>query len=135
MAFLVLLTPWVTGTKKKILVVEDNDDCRELLAVVIARLGYEVLEATTGFEALARALTTRPDLIMMDLSMPDMDGDESMVRLKANPATSDIPIIVNTAWRVGERAKKAFTAGAAETLYKPFDLTRLSGLLSKYLGT
>jgi CheY-like chemotaxis protein len=67
--------------------------------------------------------------------MPDMDGDEAMVRLKANPATSDIPIIVNTAWRVGERAKKAFTAGAAETLYKPFDLTRLSGLLSKYLGT
>jgi CheY-like chemotaxis protein len=131
----VLLPTWVTLIKKKILVVEDNDDCRELLVLAIARLGYEVLEATTGFEALARALTTRPDLIMMDLSMPDMDGDEAMVRLKANPATSDIPIIVNTAWRVGERAKKAFTAGAAEILYKPFELARLSEMLIRHLGT
>jgi CheY-like chemotaxis protein len=59
---------------------------------------------------------------MIGLSMPGIDGDEAMVRLKADPATSDIPIIVNTAWRVGERAKKAFTAGTAEILYKPLTL-------------
>ncbi|HZA52766.1 MAG TPA: response regulator [Candidatus Udaeobacter sp.] len=81
--------------KRKILIVEDNDDCRELLAMCIKRLGYEVCEAVTGIEAIEQASAMHPDLIMMDLNLPEMSGAKATALLKANPGTTDIPVIVN----------------------------------------
>jgi len=119
---------------KKILVVEDNDNCRELLALFIKRLGYEVVEAATGLQAIERACAVHPDLIMMDIGLPGMAGDEAMVCLKANPATQEIFVIINTAFATGPQTKRALDAGAAEILHKPFPLAMLCDVLSKYLS-
>src|SRR5439155_2166264 len=83
---------------KKILVVEDNDDCRELFARFVKSLGYKVFEAATGIEAIDRASAINPDLIIMDLRMPGMDGGETTARLKMSPSTKDIPVLINTAY-------------------------------------
>jgi CheY-like chemotaxis protein len=127
---------WIPMAKatKKILVVEDNDNCRELLALFIKRLGYEVFEATTGLQAIERASAVHPDLIMIDLGLPEMTGDEATACLKANPATRKIPVIVNTAYASGPQRRRALDSGAAEIMQKPFHLTILDDVLRKYLS-
>jgi CheY-like chemotaxis protein len=87
--------------KQKILIVEDNADGRELFALYIRRLGYDVFEAATGLEALDQAHAVHPDLILMDLALPKMPGYEATALLKADPSTRDIPVIVNTACHKG----------------------------------
>jgi PleD family two-component response regulator len=82
LASLVLLPPYMRNTAKKILIADENDACRESLGVSIKGLGYEVFEAATGQEALDKASSIHPDLIMMDLRLPGMNGDEATVRLK-----------------------------------------------------
>lgn len=120
--------------KKKILIVEDNADCRELLTLLIKKqFGYEVVEAATGFAALDQACATHPDLILMDLGLPGITGDEATTRLKANPSTREIPVIINTAFPDGSLTNRALAAGAAEIMYKPFDLVVLRDVLRKYL--
>jgi CheY-like chemotaxis protein len=120
-------------TRKKILIVEDNRDCRELQACFIERLGYEVFEADTGVAAIEKALTNQPDLILMDLAMPKMDGEEAMRRLKAHPATRHIPIIVCTAFAAGSHIDEALSAGAAGILHTPFKFADLDGLFRKHM--
>ena len=129
-----LLPVCMAKATKKILVVEDNDNCRELLALFIKRLGYEVVEAATGLQAIERACAVHPDLIMMDIGLPGMAGDEATACLKANPATQEIPVIINTAFATGPQTKRALDAGAAEILHKPFPLAMLCDVLSKYLS-
>jgi CheY-like chemotaxis protein len=119
---------------KKILVVEDNDNCRELLTLLIQRLGYEVFEAATGREAIEQASSVCPDLIMMDLGLPEMTGDKATACLKANPFTKEIPVVINTAFARGPQTKRALEAGAAEVLHKPFSVTTLRDLLWRYLS-
>ncbi|HEY7323163.1 MAG TPA: response regulator [Candidatus Binatia bacterium] len=136
MALLVLLTGYMAnGAAKKILLVDDNDDVRGLLALFIKNLGYKVFEAATGSEAINRASTLHPDLIMMDLALPGMSGDEATICLKANPATRDIPVLISTAYAAGVDTERALHAGAAEILVKPLDLARLREVLSRYLPT
>ena len=122
---------------KKILIVDENDDCREALGASIKSLGYEVFEAATGPEAVDKASSTRPDLIMMDLRLPGMSGDEATVRLKKNLSTRHIPVVISTAWttvcNIGDRVDHALQAGAEEILYKPFHMTMLRDVLRKYL--
>ena len=120
---------------KKILVVEDNDDCRELLARFIKGIGYEVVEAVTGLQGVHLACRVRPDLILMDLGLPTLTGDEAIARIKANQATRDIPVVINTAWVIGDRCKRALEAGAAEVLHKPVEFSELHRVLKKYLET
>ena len=105
--------------KKKILIVEDIADCRELLTIFLRRSGYEIAEASTGLEAVEQARATRPDLIIMDLGLPGINGDEATARLKADPATRDIPVIINTAFHKGAMVDHALAVGAAEVLHKP----------------
>jgi two-component system cell cycle response regulator DivK len=119
---------------KKVLVVEDNDDCRELLVLVIQRLGYEVFEAGTGLHAVDRAAAIHPDLIMMDLLLPGMNGDQATACLKARPSTRDIPVVINTAYVANDETERALNAGAAEILHKPLDLSTLPAVLKKYLN-
>jgi CheY-like chemotaxis protein len=134
MAPLMLRPGRVAKSTKKILLVEDNGDIRELLALLIKRLGYKLFEAATGLEAIDRASAVQPDLIMMDLRLPEMNGDEATARLKANPSTRDIPVLITTAYVAGINTRRALDAGAAEILYKPIDLTTLHNVLRRYLS-
>ena len=92
--------------KKRILLVEDSD-YRELVAFLLKRSGYDVAEATTGLAALEQANATRPDLIIMDLGLPGIMGDEATARLKADSSTRDIPVIVCTAFRKGALVERS----------------------------
>jgi two-component system, cell cycle response regulator DivK len=125
------------STAKKILIVDENNACRESLGGLIKGLGHEVLEAATGPEAIDKASSLHPDLIMMDLRLPGMNGDEATARLKKNLSTRNIPVLISTAWttacNVGDRVDRALEAGAEEILYKPFHTTMLRDVLRTYL--
>jgi CheY-like chemotaxis protein len=122
--------------KKRILIVEDNSHCRELLALWLRRSGYEVAEATTGLAAIDQARATQPELIIMDLGLPGITGDEATARLKADPSTRDIPVIVNTAFPKGAPlVKRAIAVGAAEILYKPTNLKALEEVVRRCLSS
>ena len=122
---------------KKILIVDSNDGFRESLRAFIQDMGHEVFEAATGQEALEKACSMHPDLIMMDVRLPGMNGDEVTARLKRNMSTRNIPVVINTAWtmacNVEERIHRALNAGAEEILYKPFQLPMLRDVLRTYL--
>ena len=122
------------NTAKKILIVDENDACRESLGVSIKGLGYEVFEATTGPEAIDKASSVHPDLIMMDLRLPEMNGAEATASLKANPSTKDIPLLVITASGASTDRRRALDAGAAEILLKPLDVNTLGNVLRRYLS-
>jgi CheY-like chemotaxis protein len=109
----------------KILLVEDNEMSRDMLARRLERRGYQMVLATDGQQGLTMAATERPDLILMDMSLPVLDGWEATRRLKAEAATQRIPIIALTAHAmVGER-EKSFAAGCDDYDTKPVDLPRL----------
>jgi CheY-like chemotaxis protein len=119
--------------KKRILIVEDNSESRELLALILRRSGYDIAEAATGLDAIDQAHATRPDLIIMDLGLPEITGDEATARLKADPSTRDIPVIVNTAFPKGAPpVERALAVGAAEILYKPTNLKALLEVVHRY---
>jgi two-component system, cell cycle response regulator DivK len=120
---------------KKILVVEDNCDLRELLIRILTHFGYETIGAGSGTEAINQASVAHPDIILMDIYLPEMTGDEITARLKANPATRDIPVVFTTAFLVEVLKDRAPFTGAAEILQKPFSLTTLREILDKYLST
>ena len=121
------------STRKKILIVEDNEDCRELQTVVVRRLGYKVIEANNGAAAIKEALAEKPDLILMDLSMPKMSGEDAIVQLKNLPSTREIPVIICTAYDADPRVNRAIVAGAVEVLHKPFKYSDLEHLLRKHI--
>jgi CheY-like chemotaxis protein len=119
---------------KKVLVVEDDKDCRELLVMIIGRLGYEVIEATTGLDGIYHASTLQPDLIFMDVALPGTTGLEATRHLKTHQSTQRIPIVINTAHADDSVMKQALEAGAAEVLHKPFSLLTLHDVLKRYLS-
>ncbi|HXV82674.1 MAG TPA: response regulator [Candidatus Binatia bacterium] len=113
---------------------EDDNDFGELLAMLLNRFGYDVIQIGSGIAAINHASEKHPDLILMDIGLPEITGDEITARLTANPATRDIPVIVITAFLEPGVTKRALDAGAAEILRKPFSLTRLRGILDRYLS-
>jgi CheY-like chemotaxis protein len=119
--------------KPKILIVEDNTDTRELFSLVLKRGGFDVIEATTGLDAIESTRANLPDLILMDLMMPKMSGDEATVQLKTDPATRHIPIILCTAALKSEAIDRAMAAGAAKILHKPIGLKTLSEEMLEFL--
>jgi len=121
-------------SKNKILIVEDDSDCRELFKFYFRQSGYETVEAATGFEAISLARVTRPDLILMDLGMPAMTGDQATARLKADPSTRDIPVIVTTAFSYGPLIDLAIRAGADEIMHKPLQLKSLRLAMQRHLS-
>jgi two-component system, cell cycle response regulator DivK len=114
--------------------VEDNNDCRGLFIQLVNRLGYDTIEAISGTGAINLASKLHPDLILMDLNLPEMSGEEAIAHLKANPSTKDIPVIINTGFHEGIYTNPALWAGAEEVLEKPFSLTTLRELLGRYLS-
>jgi two-component system cell cycle response regulator DivK len=134
-ALVVQNTDFMRGITNRVLIVEDNDDWRSLLGLFIQRLGYEVFEATTGIEAIDRATAVHPDLILMDLSLPEMSGHEATAYLKTQAATRDIPVVVQTAHAISDHKDRALEAGATEVLHKPVDFITLHEVLRKYLSS
>ena len=120
--------------KKKILIVNDNSDLRKLLALVLKNSDYDTVEAATGFEALKQARAIQPNLILLDLVMPVVSGDEVTTWLKADPLTRHIPVIVTTAFLHGPLVDRAIACGAAEILYKPFHLKSLHVVMQRHLS-
>jgi CheY-like chemotaxis protein len=111
----------------RILLVEDNEANRDMLTRRLTKRGYEVvpaIDATEGFACIAAA---RPDVILMDVDLPGIDGWEATRRLKADPATQAIPVIVLTAHAMNEHREKSLAAGGDDYDTKPIDLARLLG--------
>lgn len=108
-----------------ILLVEDNELNRDMLSRRLERKGYKVSVAVDGAEGVAQALALKPNLVLMDLSLPVMDGWEAIRRLKAHPETAGIPVIALTAHARAEDEKTARDAGADDFDTKPVDLNRL----------
>ena len=110
----------------KILLVDDNEMHRDLLASHLASSGYEVIFGADGAEGVAAALRESPDLILMDMNLPVMDGWEATRAIKANVVTASIPIIAVTARAMARDREEAFQAGCDDYQTKPVDLTQLS---------
>jgi CheY-like chemotaxis protein len=121
--------------KKKVLVVEDNPDWRQMLKTIVQRAGYDVLVATTGIEAIEKASMAQPDLILMDIGLPVMNGSEATEVIKANAATQAIPVVIQTAYGYSALTERAVKAGAAEVLQKPFPMAEIMRVLRQYLST
>jgi two-component system, cell cycle response regulator DivK len=109
----------------RILLVEDNELNRDMLARRLQRRGYEVSVAVDGGEGLALAQAEMPDLILMDMSLPVVDGWEAARRLKADPATRTIPVIALTAHAMAEDRDKALAAGCDDYDTKPVEIARI----------
>ncbi|HWA09318.1 MAG TPA: response regulator [Opitutaceae bacterium] len=109
----------------KILLVEDNEMNRDMLGRRLEKRGYQIAIAADGPTGLALARSGKPDLILMDMSLPGIDGWEASRQLKADPATAGIPIIALTAHAMAEDREKALAAGCNEYETKPVELTSL----------
>ena len=118
---------------KRILVVEDQEDNRRIVRDLLSASGYQLVEATTGEEGLKLAASEKPDLILMDIQLPGMDGYEVTRRIKANPELNPIPIIVVTSYALSGDDKKAFDAGCNGYVTKPFSPRVLLAKIREFL--
>ena len=118
---------------KSILVVEDQADNRRILRDLLTSVGYEILEAVTGDEGVTLAITQRPDLILMDVQLPGIDGYEATRRIKADPALRHIPIIAVTSYALSGDDAQAFAAGCDAYVAKPFSTRALLAKVRAYL--
>ncbi|MGD8372054.1 MAG: response regulator [Syntrophobacterales bacterium] len=118
---------------KLILVVEDQEDNRRIMRDLLSSVGYEVIEAVTGEDGVAAADTHRPDLILMDIQLPGLDGYEATRQIKANPDLKHIPIIVVTSYALSGDDVKAFEAGCDDYVSKPFSPRELLAKIREYV--
>lgn len=117
-----------------VLVVEDDRDVREVLRVTLEIAGYRVIEADNGVDGLDAAGRYEPDAILMDMSMPLMDGCQVTRLIRQNPRLAAIPIIACTAYNRWEWRGKSILAGCTDFLAKPVEPRKLIAMLSRYLG-
>ncbi len=118
---------------KKILIVDDNQDSRELVVKILKTRGYQTIEAVDGEEALEKAMAERPDLILMDRSIPKIDGYEVTKRLKSQEEFKDILIVALTAHAMRGDREKALEAGCEGYISKPINVRELPKLIRSYL--
>ncbi len=121
--------------KKKILFIEDEPDQIRMISLRLEKSGYEVISSLEGEQGLKKAAAEKPDLILLDVIMPGMDGFEVARRLRKNPVTKHIPIIFTTAAGMDDVEQQCFTAGADDCIRKPYDsadlLRKIKRLLEK----
>jgi CheY-like chemotaxis protein len=110
----------------KILIVDDNRDVREVLQCQLKMLGYLVISAENGYVAIEKAIAEQPDLILMDIMMPEMDGWQASRAVRANPDTKDIPILAATAMCRRADLNACLEAGCNGYIVKPFTMTELA---------
>ena len=121
-------------TVATILLVEDNEMNRDMLSRRLERAGYRVVLAVDGIRGIAAARTVAPDLVLMDMSLPEIDGWEASRQLKQDPATSRIPIIALTAHAMHSDRDKALQAGCDDYDTKPVDFARLLEKMTSILA-
>ena len=128
-------SPLLTEIMARILLVEDNEMNRDMLSRRLERKGHQVTIAVDGQQALDLAAAEKPDLILMDMSLPVVDGWEATRRLKANGQTKLIPVIALTAHAMAEDERKAREAGCNDYDTKPVEFPRLLGKIEALLGS
>jgi two-component system, sensor histidine kinase len=118
---------------KNILVVEDNEDLRQMFASILRFFGYQISEAGTGSEAIEKAVFAKPNLILLDLSLPDMNGIDVARAIKNNRLTTDIPIIACSAYSTGEEMEEALRVGIVAYLQKPIPVALIKAKIEKFI--
>jgi two-component system, cell cycle response regulator DivK len=116
------------------MVVEDQPDNRKIIRDVFAPTGYEIIEAENGEEALAAVAKAKPDLILMDIQLPIMDGYTATRRIKGDPALRSIPVIAVTSYALSGEEKKAREAGCDDYIPKPYGPRELLAKVRRYLS-
>ena len=115
---------------KKLLLADDEEDIKTVLKMYLESKGYEVCTAYDGLDALEQAKSEKPDVVLLDVMMPVVDGFEVCEKLKADPATANIPVIMLSAASHAESVQRGLDAGAVEYLVKPFEPERIDQLLT-----
>jgi len=118
---------------KKVLVVEDNPDMRKLLSIELELMGFEPITAAGGKEGIEKAISEKPDLVLLDILMPDMDGRDTARILRRNAETKDIPIIAETALSDRRDLNTCLDAGCNDYLVKPFSYKDLEEKLRVFI--
>jgi two-component system cell cycle response regulator DivK len=119
---------------KRILVVEDQEDNRRIIRDMLSATDYELTEAANGEEALAAVARERPDLILMDIQLPGIDGYEATRRIKADPSLNSIPIIAVTSYALSGEEQKARAAGCDDYVAKPYSPRQLLAKIRQRIG-
>jgi CheY-like chemotaxis protein len=117
----------------RILLVDDLEDAPSVLVRIVQSFGYGTMEARTGADAVEKAFFENPDLIVMDISLPDMTGIEAARAIKENPSTVRMPIIAYTAWSVSTWMEEAASAGIAAYLIKPVPIALMKETIQKFI--
>jgi CheY-like chemotaxis protein len=123
----------LSGDDETVLVVDDSEDIRELLCMMLRRMGYRAVGASNGEEGVDLALLFHPALILMDLSMPVLDGYEATRQIRGRRETRDVPIVAVSAFTDSHSCRKALDAGCVECVCKPVDFGVLNGVLRRHL--
>jgi DNA-binding response OmpR family regulator len=126
--------PDVAGRSARILIVDDLDDNREVMTIVLVHEGFVILTAASGAEALAVMAHEPPDLVLLDIMMPDMNGYQVVAKIKGNVATKNIPVMMVSAVHDRDAKALALSAGADDFLAKPFDRAELCLRIRKLLA-
>jgi two-component system cell cycle response regulator DivK len=121
------------ATPTRVLVVEDNPLNLKLLRDVLIHAGFDVVEARSGEDGVARAMEFRPDLILMDLQLPGIDGTQAMRMIKGSPIGSDVPVVARTAFAMSEDRERALRSGFDGYLSKPISVRDLPRRLTEFL--
>lgn len=119
---------------KRVLVVDDSDESRSILGLILRRsLGYEMIEAATGNEAVRKAISEKPDLIIMDLGLPEISGVAATKVIKTNLDTAHIPIIAHTVWPADSCKEDALNVGMVDYLEKPVSMSLMKNTIEKFI--
>ena len=119
---------------KRVLVIEDTDDNRRIVRDLLTSAGYELVEAADGLSGVAMAASHAPDLILMDIQLPGIDGYEATRRLKSDPATQHIAVIAVTSYALSGDEAKARAAGCDAYIAKPFSPRQLLAMVREFVG-
>jgi CheY-like chemotaxis protein len=125
----------MTDKQPVVLVADDEEDIKVVLRMFLEAVGYEVITAFDGLDALEQIKSTKPDVVLMDIMMPVIDGIEVVRQMKATPGIRDIPVVMLTAAAQSDMVERAIQAGAADYIVKPFEPEAVQRAIEKVLGT
>jgi len=125
----------MTDKQPVVLVADDEEDIKVVLRMFLEAVGYEVITAFDGLDALEQIKSTKPDVVLMDIMMPVIDGIEVVRQMKATPGIRDIPVVMLTAAAQSDMVERAIQAGAADYIVKPFEPETVQRAIEKVLGT
>ena len=125
----------MTDKQPVVLVADDEEDIKVVLRMFLEAVGYEVVTAFDGLDALEQIKSAKPDVVLMDIMMPVIDGIEVVRQMKATPGIRDIPVVMLTAAAQSDMVERAIQAGAADYIVKPFEPEAVQRAIEKVLGT